>query len=260
MKKLINIAWLPLLLLLFSCEEVIEIDLNESNPQWVIEAQVDDQDQLARVNISQTGSYFEPKDFAPGTGASVILEGADRYDLAEIEPGKYQAGNIDLKLLEQYKLAVELDGKTYEGFSTLQAPVQIDSLSVEFRSGAFDEGYYLRAEFTDPPGIRNYLRFEFMVNGVSRPDIALYDDSFTDGNQVAFPLFINPFSKGDLVEVKVHALDFAAYRYWTGLSEILGLGNGGGESAAPANPPSNLSNDALGYFSVSSITKVSVKI
>lgn len=249
---------------MLSCEEVIEIDLNESSPQWVIEANIDDQDKEALVSITQTGSYTRPGAIQPGTGASITVASSDGqfYDLAEYESGKYIAADIDLQVLQPYTLTVELEGKTYEAISILQAPVKIDSLSSEFRTGAFGfgEGYYLRLEFQDPPGERNYLRFEIIVNGVPRSDIALYDDNLTNGNRVSFPLFVEPFELGDVVEVKAYSLDFDQYRYWTGLSEILGFGNGGGESAAPANPPTNLSNDALGYFGVSSVSVVTKEV
>lgn len=264
MKKIPEIISFIFLLSLFSCEEVIEIDLNESNAQWVIEANIDDQNNQAQVSISQTGSYFNPGPISPGTGANITLNSSDGnfYDLTEYEPGKYASTDIDLQVLQQYDLSVELEGKTYEAISVLQAPVNIDSLSSEFRSGAFGfgEGYYLRLEFQDPPGVRNYLRFEIIVNGTLRSDIALYDDNLTDGNRVSFPLFVEPFELGDIVEVKAYSMDFDQYRYWTGLSEILGFGNGGGESAAPANPPSNFSNDALGYFGVSSVSLVTKEV
>lgn len=264
MKYLINILLISCFSFLFSCEEIIEIDLNESNPQWVIEARIDDQTNEALVDISKTASYFEAGEFEVGTGANVSIKSStgETYELTEYVAGKYRAPNINLKLQAQYELKVELEGKTYEAISILQAPLQIDSLLTEFRGGGIGpgEGYYVRLAFQDPPGVRNYLRFEIWVNGELRPDIGLYDDNLTDGNEIAFPLFIEPFELGDTVEIKAHSLDFDIYRYWTGLSSILGGDPGGGDSAAPANPPGNISNDALGYFEVSSVTEVSTVI
>lgn len=259
MKKTFNIIALSLSFFLFACEEVIEIDLNQSSPQWVIEAHIDDEDKKAQVRLSKTGSYFDPGSYPVGTGASISIKSSNgqSYELAEETPGNYIAENVDLQLLDQYNLKVELAGKTYEAFSVLQPAVSIDSLSSEFRSGVLGlgEGYYLRLEFQDPPGVRNYLRFEITVNGFPRSEIALYDDNLTDGNKVSFPLFVSPFQLGDKVVVKAYSLDYNLYKYWTSLSEILGA-TGGGESAAPANPPSNLTNDALGYFEVSSVSEV----
>ncbi|MEM6802367.1 MAG: DUF4249 domain-containing protein, partial [Bacteroidota bacterium] len=257
----INLLFISSSFFLFSCEEIIEVNLNESNPQWVIEARIDDQTNEALVDISSTASYFEPGEFEPGRGASVSISSStgESYELTEYAAGKYRASNVDLQLQEQYDLQVELEGKSYEAISILQAPLQIDSLVTEFRAGGIgpEEGYYVRLAFQDPPGVRNYLRLEIWVNGELRPDIGLYDDNLTDGNEIAFPLFIDPFELGDTVEIKVHAVDFEVYRYWTALSSILGNDPGGGNSAAPANPPTNISNDALGYFGVSSVTEVS---
>ena len=264
MKYLIRLIAISSSLFLFSCEEVIEIDLNESNPEWVIEARIDDETNEALVDISKTTSYFEPGVSEVGSGATVSISSTtgDTYELSEYAPGKYRAPDINLQLQEQYELKVELEGQTYEAISILQAPLQVDSLVTEYRGGGIGpgEGYYVRLAFQDPPAVRNYLRLEIWVNGEARPDIGLYDDNLTDGNEIAFPLFIEPFELGDTVEIKVHAVDFEVYRYWTGLSSLLGDAPGGGDSAAPANPPSNISNDALGYFGVSSVTRVSTII
>lgn len=264
MKYLRKLILISSSLFLFSCEEVIEIDLNESNPQWVIEARIDDETNEALVDISKTSSYFEPGEAEVGTGATVSISSStgDSYELTEYAPGKYRAPDVNLQLQEQYELKVELEGKTYEAISILQAPLEIDSLITEYRAGGLGpgEGYYVRLAFQDPPGVRNYLRLEIYVNGEARPDIGLYDDNLTDGNEIAFPLFIDPFELGDTVEIKAHAVDYEVYRYWTGLSSIVGEEPGGGDSAAPANPPSNISNDALGYFGVSSVRTVSTVI
>ncbi|MEL6252073.1 MAG: DUF4249 domain-containing protein [Bacteroidota bacterium] len=264
MKYLIKLILISGTLLLFSCEEVIEIDLNEANPQWVIEGRIDDETNEALVDISRTTSYFEPGDAEVGSGATVSVSSTtgDTYELSEYAPGKYRAENINLQLQEQYELKVELEGQIYEAISILQAPLQVDSLISEIRAGGLGlgEGYFVRMAFQDPPGVRNYLRMEVWVNGELRPDIGLYDDNLADGNELAFPLFIDPFELGDSVEIKVHAIDYEVHRYWTALNTILGNDPGGGDSAAPANPPSNISNDALGYFGVSSVTRVSTVI
>ncbi|MEM8887208.1 MAG: DUF4249 domain-containing protein [Bacteroidota bacterium] len=264
MKNFIKFLLISSSLLLFSCEEVIEIDLNESNPQWVIEARIDDETHEALVDISKTSSYFESGEAEVGSGASVMINSSfgDSYELTEYAPGKYRALDVNLQLQEQYELKVELEGKTYEAISILQAPLQVDSLVTEYLAAGLGpgEGYFVRLAFQDPPGVRNYLRLEIWVNGELRPDIGLYDDNLTDGNELVFPLFIDPFELGDSVEIKVHAIDYEVHRYWTGLSSILGNAAGGGASAAPANPPSNISNDALGYFGVSSVTRVSTVI
>ena len=60
MKK--NILFILVTLLLSSCEEVIEIDLQNSEPKLVIEATInvlEDATSTAVVKLSQTAPFFE---------------------------------------------------------------------------------------------------------------------------------------------------------------------------------------------------------
>jgi len=45
-------------LLVFSCQKVIDVDLNESNPQTVIEGNYTAEDSTVVVRITNTSSYF----------------------------------------------------------------------------------------------------------------------------------------------------------------------------------------------------------
>ena len=51
---------------------------------------------------------------------------------------------------------------------------------------------------------------------------------------------------GDKIHVEMQSIDNNVFTYYSALLQISG-GNGG--TATPTNPPSNISNGALGYFS-----------
>ncbi|MEL6671977.1 MAG: DUF4249 domain-containing protein [Bacteroidota bacterium] len=246
-----------------ACEEVIEVELNEANPQWVVEGQLDATQGTAEVRVSQTGNYFGEASYLPGEGASVSLTHQDgtRYDLVEQTAGRYAAGNIASTPGDQFTLEVEIEGETIVGQATTQAGVTVDSLSANLQGGFFgqEEGYVVFVNFQEPAESDTYLRFHLTVNGAARNDILLYDDGLTNGAQAAFPLFPLRFKQGDEVEVEAWAVDEASYRYFTSLSEIVGQGVGPG-AAAPANPTNNLTGNSLGYFTVFSKSEASLKI
>ena len=65
---------LPVAVLLYSCQQVVSIDLNQSNPQTVIEAVVTNEPGPYTVTITKTANYFETNTvYPPVTGAVVIL-------------------------------------------------------------------------------------------------------------------------------------------------------------------------------------------
>jgi hypothetical protein len=86
------------------------------------------------------------------------------------------------------------------------------------------------------------------VNGKQSKQFFLFDDNFSDGKRVNQDLFDFDIDlvQGDVADVELQCLDSLVYRYWQGLDQNQ---NRGGASTTPANPVSNISNGALGYFS-----------
>ena len=60
-------------LLFSSCEEVIELDLNTTEPQIVIEGFITDGEGTYSVLISKTVDFYDPNTFPPQTGAVVHI-------------------------------------------------------------------------------------------------------------------------------------------------------------------------------------------
>jgi len=63
---------------------------------------------------------------------------------------------------------------------------------------------------------------------------------------------------GDAIHVEMQCIDQNVYTFYSALLQLSGGGPGGG--ITPANPPSNISNGALGYFSAHTVRKKSVVI
>lgn len=247
--------FIALLLVLFSaCEDVIDIDLKDVEPQIVIEGTVTDQPGSCTVKISKTGDYFELSTFPAVSGAVVkITDDAGNSEiLQETETGIYMSDSLQGIPGRTYTLTVIAEGKDYTATSIMPQALQLDSLSYKYQSGGGlgqdeKEGYMLHCHFTDPAGIENYCRFKVYKNDKLVKGFFLYRDKFTDGNPIDFSHLGELFDLNDTLRVELLTMGKATFDYLSTLENVSGIGNQG-PSATPANPNTNLSNDALGYF------------
>lgn len=241
-------------LLLFGCEKVIDVDLNEAAPSIVIEGNLSGFPSLAEVKITKTSSYFDNSESEKITNAEVSILDSDghRFLLKESTDGVYNSDDILLKPHGSYRLEVETDGKLYEATSKFNPKVAIDSVGYYWDNqySFFDEGFVVLVFINDPAGIENYYRLRIFVNGElqnSTGDFILFNDRFIDGQQLELTIREIDLVPNDTVTVQLMSLDKNIYDYYNVFEELMNNNPG---SAAPANPPSNISNGALGYFSV----------
>jgi len=241
-----------ILLAVSSCQKVINLNLNNAATQIVIEGNITNLRGTQVVTISQSVPFGNTNTFPPISGAAVTISDGkgNTYKLTEstTTPGTYTIGNLSGKTGLTYTLTVVANGVTYTGSSTMPAPVMYGPLTYApdtFKSGS----QLITVNFQDPANVPNQYRFVLYVNSVQAKTIYVSNDEFTDGGFVDINLYQNTFTivKGDTVIVEEQGIDKNIFLYWYSLSQQQDNGSGGGTT--PSNPPSNLSNNALGYFS-----------
>ncbi|MCD6355146.1 MAG: DUF4249 domain-containing protein [Prolixibacteraceae bacterium] len=252
------------LLLLMACEKVIDVNLNDANATVVIEANLTNIPGQVEVKVTKTGSYFGNDPVQHVSNALVKLKDdvGNEFILEETESGVYSSQRIFATIGHLYRLIVEVDGQKYEATSRLNPPVVIDSLLYKYETGfAFvDEGYYVTAYFTDPPGKRNYYRVKLYKNNQYKNDITnliVVEDRLIDGRALQIILRQRVFKEGQVAKVELISLDKGAFDFYNTFQELISTNPG---SAAPANPASNFTNGALGYFSAWSSSSKSITI
>ena len=245
--------FLILILLLSGCEKVVNVDLNVADPAVVIEGNVDAVNRLAEVKISKTSSYFDQSESEKVSGADVwiTINDLESYQLEEIQNGIYSFEEIPVKTGATYRLMVTSNSKIFEGTSVLQPKIKIDTLLSYYDDSYsfFDDNYVVSVYFDDPPNVDNYYRIKVYVNGELRnkaDDFVLFSDRYFDGRRVWIDLQNFDFNPDDTVDVQLISLDEKIYDFYNTFIDLLRNNPG---SAAPANPNTNLSNGALGYFS-----------
>lgn len=249
--KYTKFIYFSVLAFLFSCEKVIEMDVNEIEEKLVIEAEYIASDSLVKVQMSKTKDVFSGGGFTFVSGAQVQI--VDQNGLAtpliDLGDGNYElAGYIPI-YESQYLVKVTFDGEIYESSDVLKNPVDLDSLTTEFQEESLfgSAGYVVFMNFIDPNG-PNYYRAVRSVNGeklTDRTDQFVFDDGFSDGNQQTVPFFTDRYEIGDSIAVEFRTYSEKTYTF---ISELYDIAGDQGQSAAPANPNSTWTNDAIGNF------------
>lgn len=248
------ILLLGLVIGLSACEKVIEIDLNTANPNIVVESELYRGVGEFEVKLSYTSSFFKEEEQAVVDNAVVSLqeEGGETVSAAYQGEGIYKIDSYEAKEDMTYTLSIDLDGVNYSSTASMPDFVSLDSLTQEEITGPFGEGdgKVVFMHWKDDPDAVNYYRVIYSLNDTlrrSREDVFIFDDSFTNGNETMIPLFVRGFDPQDTVDIQFLSIDPKAYDYLLTLNTIIGNGQ---PSAAPANPNSNFTNGALGYFAI----------
>jgi len=259
---LINILFSFVILgTVISCEEVIELDLNDTSPKNVIEAVITDQPGPYSVRLSQSTDFYEPGVYPAISNALIQISDDTGFSefLTEIEePGVYHTDQLIGTPGVLYNITVQLDDVTYNAESLLPVPVNLDSIRYvyeENNSPNPDESdYSLHFHFQDPPNSDNYYRIKIYRNNRLNDDIFLLSDEFFDGLYIDYKIDkIDSLETGDLINVELLSINEDNYHYFLSLTDAIATGGNFMASDAPANPPSNLDNEALGYFGTFSI-------
>lgn len=254
---------LVLFIFIASCvDEVIDIDLSEYRDTIVIEGSISDSWGPHRVRLSKSNYIFDSSNNQTVNDAAVTIED-DEGNLAvlnEISPGLYQTGAIRGIPGRTYTLRVLADGEEYTATSKMPQPLGTQNMEVEFQRINFNE-YFLVCSFIDKEGVDEYYRINFYRNGYYLDyDMVLYHGTHSDGQSIDIDNLHTLFYRMDRYEVEFISLNRTIYEFYTFLENA--ENNGEGESTdiiefGYANPPTNLTNGALGYFSAQSYTNYS---
>jgi hypothetical protein len=253
-----------LALCLYACTKTVHLNLDIAAPQVVIQGEVtNDTAGPYTVRITRSVSFYSLNSFPAVSGASVkITDNWGNIDsLVETSPGIYSTHFLQGQPGNTYNLSVLLQDTLYTASSTMPQPVKLDSVTFNHQNIFGDKGIYAIANYQDPPEMGNYYQFVEYLNGkLMNKDVFVFSDRLTNDRYVTRTLrndstYLQP---GDSLEVRMYCIDKPVYDYFFQLEQS-GSGNGG-NTAAPANPTSNISNGALGYFSAHTIQSVGTRV
>lgn len=242
---------LSLLVIASSCQKVIDLEVDDTDPKLVIEANYDAIQEEVKVKISKSINVFSIGKFPEVVGADVEITDKNGVTntLLDQGDGSYLLENYVPTYNSEYSMKVIVEGTTYTAKDSLVPIVSLDSLHTEFQeqSFIFDEGYTLSLHFQDPVG-SNYYRVLQTVNGEyldEAGDRLLFDDGSTDNEYRDVSIFPEVFEPQDTIEIQLISYSNKTYTYY---QEFFDAVSGSEYSTAPANPSSTWSPSCLGNF------------
>ena len=266
-----------ILISLVACDVPVTLDEAQLAPVIVIEGQLTDIPALNYVKLTTTTSFYHKGPIPAVTDAIVSIseEGGSVYSFvhnpggSEDSIGYYKsvpsfAGKDGLA----YTLHVTANGQEYTASDTMVAVNTIDSLTYQVnqlqKQHQPDSGqiYELLLYAKEPQDIRNYYLFRFYRNDSAvrayENDIYIAEDAALGPTIAGLP---SPVYYAQYDTASAHILNVSRYSFIYYLDLQMALNNDGGLfGPPPANPTTNLSNDALGYFLVAAVAADTVVI
>lgn len=257
------------ILSLSSCTKVIDLDLNDAERKYVIEAVLTDEPGTAKVLLTETKNFDENNVFPGVTGATVVITetNGSSTTLTETNAGVYESPALTATLGKNYTLTVSIAGKQFTATCAMPAQkINLDSLFITDEFLFAETRKIVNTVYKDPVGRGNNYRFIQYVNGLKEKQLLIQNDDYTDGRNVVQRLFYfadddedqGNIKSGDDVKIEMLCIDPAIYKYWFSLDRS--ATGGGNNQATPANPVSNIQGGALGYFSVHTLQTKNITV
>lgn len=254
---------IPMLLLIllgiYSCEEVVDVDLEESEPRLVVEASIlwkkESTGNFQIIRLTTTAPFFaDSTPPAEGAEVSVKSENGILYVFEELEPGFYINDVFEPELNRSYDLEIIYNDEVYTATESLMPVSSLEYVEQSTGGGFGGEDIELRAYYNDPPDVKNYYFFRFLFEDLS---IQISEDEFTDGN-LTFAYFSNEnLVPGEDVEFEIQGSSKRFYEYMFILRSQAGTNGGGPFQTQPTTVRGNIINTtnsenfAFGYFRLS---------
>ncbi|PKQ64888.1 hypothetical protein BZG02_03285 [Labilibaculum filiforme] len=271
------------ILIVSSCTEKMDVELDSTYTRLSVEAKITTDFKKHFVKLSESSDVFFNQDAIPVTNATIqVNDGTSNFSFEETSPGYYESSTefsgIPGKTYFLSILNVDLhhNGKleSYEAQSLMPYPHKVDSIAMNYDDNYRNEGndnkeYWLLSLYLkDNKENEDYYGFACQINNVLVHDtiteVVIAEDTFFNGEaskgvEVGFFDQEKPdeiIRNNDLITLETYALtedylDFVNELQFMDMEQIPLF------SGPPANIRTNISNNAIGFFAVYSITRTS---
>jgi hypothetical protein len=267
-----------------SCEDVVQIKLDEGSKLYVIDAFVNDLPGSQVIRVTTNDSYFSNRVAPPVAGANVVLKDltdGSQYVFNDAGNGNYvyNAGPTEViaKKDHQYELNVSVEGATYTSLTVQKRTAVLDSISAEYNDGtggfgppnpAYFCGLWAKDKVDNTPDyywiktFRNDTLFDgsgdinICIDGTGGPvnDPSLDSIFFTPP---ATFLGFKQYQSGNTCRVEIHSISHDTYFFF--VQAQAQINNGGLFATTPENVKTNIvtpaeaKTKAIGWFNMASV-------
>lgn len=274
MNDLRKLLFCFLLGLIFSCEDVVEVDTPTSPPRLTIDAlvRVNTENPTTTISVKAgvTSSFFE--NVVPTDLDQVFLINPDyvptsplderSIPLTEVAPGVYEGvKNTKFFTEGELQLAIEHQGQRYLALTSYAPSAAIETIEQGDNTLFSENDKEIKISFSDDGDVDNFYLFDF-----GRGDYLVTEDEFYQGQSFSFSYFIED-GAGRKVDVALLGVNEEFYNYMNQL--IVQAGGDQGPFQTPSatvrgniinvtdidninsfDNVENSNNFALGYFAV----------
>ena len=255
-------------LMLLSCEEVVNIPLEESEPRLVVDASIEwfkgTNGNNQNIKLSRTSGFYEENSEAvTDAEIKIFTEDGIEFDFEHMQDGTYVNNEFQPELNKSYQLEILVDAQVYTATEILVPVAPIDYVE-QLNSGGFaGDEIEIKAYYTDPVGTEDYYLFKFIDDEVS---LEIYEDEFTNGNQI-FGYYSNEdIETGDEINIQIQGISQSYYEFLFILLSQVGSNGGGPFETMPATVKGNIINQTnpenypFGYFRLSEVDSVNYSV
>ncbi len=252
----------------YSCEEVVDIDLEESEPRLIIEASIvwlkgtDGNNQTIRISKT-SGFYEEGTTGVEDARVKITAENGEIFEFNSGEDGIYLNMNFHPELNKTYELEVIYQEEVYTATETFIPVTDIDYIEQNESGGFSGNDIEIKAYYTDPADEENYYLFKFENEDIN---FEIYEDEFTNGNQIFGYYSTEDIEAGDFIDIQIEGISKSYYEYLFILRSQIGTNNGGPFETMPATVKGNIINRTqadhypFGYFRLSEADSKTYKV
>ncbi len=259
---------------LLSCEEEINLNLKTSDTRLVVGGMITSDTTHHVITLTQSAHYFDNTQVKHISGALVEVMAGDSivvFTESDKNPGRYLSpanfygvpGSEYRLRVTNVKMAGVSADEEFLSSSTMPPVTQMDSASIGY-SYEWDL-WKIVISAQDPANESNFYMFNLLRNGRQTTETlkekTILDDRLFDGKYASEVWIFGldseeyEFQPNDILTMECYNITKEFYNYVYAV-QIEIQGSNPLFSGSPANVPGNISNNALGYFTTSAVSRV----
>ena len=256
MKKILYTLLIACSLFFTSCEDVIDLDLDQYEKRVVIDANIF----VNETDYNKIRMYYSAPFYANGyefiSTATITIKDLNTnldYPFTYTSNGYYENNSFNPLVTNEYELNISYNGKIYKANSKVtQAPV-IEKVEQINDAGFSGNNYEIRFYYQDNPDEEDYYLTQTV--DLKENDFSVGNDQFTNGNLSYDLYFAEEDQLGETINFSLAKINKDYYNY---LSKMFSnAASAGNPFATPTGTlKGNISNTIdsndfpLGYFHI----------
>jgi hypothetical protein len=277
------------ILLLTSCEDVIQIDSIKADPLLAVDGTITNRVGSQVLRLTKSQGYFDNAAPKPVQGATVQVKDnlGNIFNFKDLKnDGNYvwtpEVSTQTMGVIgRKYTLQIKAEGETYEATSQMNRVPKIDSVSYKFQKADLGqkgptEGYDVQGFANDFKGVGDCYTMKAYKNGKQigkYGDKIIFDGGFTKGSVADGLLFLEfsrriyqeLYTENDIVKIELYSITEDQFDY---LFRVQNQLNNVGLFAPPTsavgtnifNLNQNSTKKAAGWFGASAVTVIETKV